>query len=447
MRLDQIIINRRLATEEQVCEALDYQKEYGGRLETHLFRMGYVDEPGLVEALAEQFACPKVVLKGLDVPPEVLQMLPAETAWTRLALPFAFDSSTQTLKIACESSRRTGLQEDLEAACPGSKIELHIALGVVLQMALVKYYREVPRIVENAPTDIPSAMDAVSVPIEWMVSYSAKCEILVYEEEGSGAPAMGPLLRHQGFIVGIVHTADELATAVRKSEPDAILFIMPDGPESVDNLLAQLSDRAISILEFPSYLVIASVEDSEIGGLLQLGFEEVIRVQNVLDLLMIKLKRLKERLVSQRNQRQEILQAMGTHGSLQDMHVVDLLQAMGTIGKTARISVTAVGKQLTIYLDRGRIIYADCDDVAGPEAVYGAIGWNQGVWNVDPIQPEELPAPNIFISSEGILLEGCRRMDEKTRPDGVKSQDDSGALLLFEALDRASNHAPDALPE
>jgi hypothetical protein len=434
MRLDQIIISRKLATEEQVREALEYQKEYGGRLETHLFRMGYIDEAGLVAALSEQLGCPPIVLTGLDIPSEVVGMIPAETAWSWLALPFAYDPAIQTLRVACECSKHSGLREDLQAACPGMKIEFYLALGVVLQAALVKYYRTAPAVVEIVSPEFEPPTNAISVPIEYLVSQSAKCQILLFEAGEDGIPSLGPVLRHQGFIVKMVPSVDDLERAVHESKPDALLMVVPDGRDSVDSLLVQLSDRSISILDFPTYLVTSTVDDSEIGELLGLGFEEVIRVQNVLDLLMIKLRRLKDRLVNLRNQRLEILQTLGTHGSLQDMNVVDLLQAMGTTGKTASISVTAMGKQLTVFLDRGRIIHANCDDSTGPEAVYCAIGWSQGVWNVDPIRPEDLPSPNIFTSSEGLLLEGCRRLDEMSRTGNSSPSDFADALSTLDTL-------------
>jgi hypothetical protein len=434
MRLDQIIISLRLATEEQVREALDYQKECGGRLETHLFRMGYVGEADLVAALAEQFGCPPITLTGLEIPAEVVQMLPSELAWARLVLPFAFDTDSQTLRVACECSRRTGLKEDLEAACPGLKIDIHIALGIVLQTALVKHYRSAPASVEVVSPESTLSPDSISVPIEYLVSYSAKCEIVIFETGESDAPPMAPVLRHQGFLTRVVQSVEELDVAVRSSRPDALLMVVPGGPDEVERLLTRLSDRSISVIDFPTFLVISSVDDSEIGELLGLGFEDVIRVQNVLDLLVIKLRRLKDRLVNQRNQRMEILQALGTHGSLQDMNVVDLLQAMGTTGKTACINVSAMGKQLTVYLDRGRLIYADCDDSTGPEAVYSAIGWCQGVWNVDPIRTEDLPSPNVFTTSEAILLEGCRRLDETARSSEPPAASSADVDFVFDTL-------------
>jgi hypothetical protein len=111
------------------------------------------------------------------------------------------------------------------------------------------------------------------------------------------------------------------------------------------------------------------------------------------------------------------MKSLGTHGTLEDMNLIDLLQALGPSFKTARISVTAEGKQLTVFLDKGKMIHAECDGIVGPDAIYEAIPWTRGIWSVDPIEPAELPEPNTFSSNESILLEGCRRMDDKNHSD------------------------------
>jgi hypothetical protein len=71
--------------------------------------------------------------------------------------------------------------------------------------------------------------------------------------------------------------------------------------------------------------------------------------------------------------------------------------------------------ELTICLDKGRIIYAQSDDKTGAEAVYDGVTWHTGKWVVQPLKESELPAPNNDDANESILMEGCRRLDEKSR--------------------------------
>jgi hypothetical protein len=115
------------------------------------------------------------------------------------------------------------------------------------------------------------------------------------------------------------------------------------------------------------------------------------------------------------------------------MNVIDLLQAMGPTGKTARLSVTGQGQQLTIYLKEGQITYAECEDVVGAEAVYCALGWRKGVWSLESVAPEDIPDPNVSHTNEGILLEGCRRLDESIRDTSSVPVND-----LLSELDQSS---------
>ncbi|MDH4158052.1 MAG: DUF4388 domain-containing protein, partial [candidate division Zixibacteria bacterium] len=114
-------------------------------------------------------------------------------------------------------------------------------------------------------------------------------------------------------------------------------------------------------------------------------------------------------------QRRSVIEDLGTHGSLEDMNVIDLLQALGPSEKTARISISASGKQLTIFLNRGNIIYAECDGISGADAIYQGIPWKRGIWSIDPVSPNCLPEPNNYRSNDSILLQGCCLLDEQSQ--------------------------------
>jgi hypothetical protein len=88
---------------------------------------------------------------------------------------------------------------------------------------------------------------------------------------------------------------------------------------------------------------------------------------------------------------------------------------MGPGGRTAKIRITSDQGKLTICIDKGKIIHAESGDKVGAEAVYEAVAWQTGKWVVQPLRPEELPEPNNSASNEALLMEGCRRHDEKSR--------------------------------
>jgi hypothetical protein len=425
MRLDEALIQHGLATKSQIQEALDYQKKYGGRLETHLYRFGYVDEAGLVRVLAEQFGCKSVALSNVEVPREILKLVPADTAWRKLVVPFDYDPGRNSIKIACENPRSKRLADELTEILYDKKIELYLALGVVLKGSILRYYRDQPvrfSDTETAPAaetpseSVEATQTAESIP-EPDLDQQFPCWVLIYDETGKSLSALERTLRHQGFCTVGCNTVDQLAKHYSKSRPDIMLVCKPGRVPEVSRFIAGLASRGVSIPMIPTFLISGDIGRDEVPLVLKQGIEDVISPENILDLTIIKMNKVRDRLIAEIERRLELIQDLGTHGSIEDMNVIDLLQSMGPTGKTARISITGNGKHLVIYLDKGSITYAECDDKRGAEAVFEGLTIDRGVWSVDPLRPEELPEPNNFLSNDAILLEGCRLMDEAGRND------------------------------
>jgi hypothetical protein len=393
MRLDKILIREGLANDNQVNEALEYQRKHGGRLELHLFRFGYVDEDRLLKALSTQFHCKSVKLSGIDIPDSVLKHIPTDVAWSKLVIPFDFDAASNTLKIACENPRKRNLLEELQEIASGKTIELYIALGVVLKCAIVKYYRN-DLIHLTADASLVSLMESES-PI--IPENGRRHRVLIFNEEQTVNLNLEKNLTKQGYDTIITNSIDQLTESFIRNQPDILL----------------LTSRLVIDGSIPVFLIPDSHVVGDLTSMLKNGIEDVIPIEDEYEPLMIKMNRLRDRREAESKQRLKILRELGTHGSLEDMNVIDLLQTMGPSRKTARVSISAYGKQLSIYLDKGNIIYAECDDRTGADAVYQGIGWNRGLWCVDPINPDDLPKPNNFQPNESILIEGCRLLDEQ----------------------------------
>jgi len=439
MSFDQLNIAENAASRQEVEEALEYQRLYGGRLESHLFRLGYVSETRLVEMLSTESGYVGICLSGKNIDENIINRLPAEFVRRWNVLPVAFDPGTGTLSVACEDPRTPGLAEALAQTCPGVTFDLRVALSDILRSYLASHYRKPVISSEESPVpEIPAASKPAettpgSANEEVPLEAGGRCWILLYDEIEGRSSTVVQLLGHQGFSVGEVHSEDRLVQEIQQLRPEALILFLSGHPAAL-GLSGRLSLKGLDLSACPTYLVLSQYDSGAAGELLKAGFEDVLGSDNVLDLLMIKLGRLRERLDYERTQRLEIMQNLGTHGSLTDMNVIDLLQAMGPTAKTARISVSAHGQQLTVYLDRGRIVYAECDDIRGPEAVYCALGWRQGVWSVDPVPPEELPEPNNDLTNEAVLLDGCRRLDEMGRRSPAADQPSADPLAAFENL-------------
>lgn len=105
-------------------------------------------------------------------------------------------------------------------------------------------------------------------------------------------------------------------------------------------------------------------------------------------------------------------QSGGFTASFKAFSFIDLMQILGQSIKTVRIDLwNSSGGKAAIYLERGRMAYAECAEMRGESAIYEVIGWGEdGGFSVEPT--EVIPPANITDSNEGILMEGCRLLDE-----------------------------------
>jgi len=101
---------------------------------------------------------------------------------------------------------------------------------------------------------------------------------------------------------------------------------------------------------------------------------------------------------------------MAFQGSLAELHLPDIIQLISVSGKTGVFHLTDGGLQGQIYLNDGKIVHAELDDVAGEEAVYALAIWSQGDFRFDPGVATE--HRTISKSNTNLLMEAARRLDE-----------------------------------
>ncbi len=97
-------------------------------------------------------------------------------------------------------------------------------------------------------------------------------------------------------------------------------------------------------------------------------------------------------------------------GSLADMGVVDILQTFEVSRKSGVARITDGRREARVYFRDGKVVDAELGRLRGEEAVYRALIWNAGDFEVEfrPVQNEDV----IPTSTQGLLMEGMRRVDE-----------------------------------
>ncbi len=228
-------------------------------------------------------------------------------------------------------------------------------------------------------------------------------------------------LRNEGFRVVCETSPDSLAEMLERSEPDVLLVVSTLNPDAITKLIDKVVNPKSLKVKIPIFLLVREYYVVQMSARLGKSVEDIVSFDNNLDILVSKLRSIVAVLNKKPGKKENIDENFGATGRLSNMSLIDLLQAMGPGQKTAKITVTSHDKQqkLEMFLEKGKIIYATQGNLKGAEAVYEAMTWSDGVWNMEPLDSDELPEPNNFLSNESILLEGCRLLDEKNRSGQV----------------------------
>jgi pSer/pThr/pTyr-binding forkhead associated (FHA) protein len=104
----------------------------------------------------------------------------------------------------------------------------------------------------------------------------------------------------------------------------------------------------------------------------------------------------------------------GMSGSIEEIPLPDLLQLLSTSRKSGVLVLRSDWGVGRIFLRRGQIYFASIDDsfdVSPRKAMFRLLGWTQGGFELE--QPDERSVmEEISDSTEGLLMEGMRQLDE-----------------------------------
>src|SRR6266566_3490071 len=136
-RLGDALQKRGDLTAEQVTHATAQQREHGGALSTHLVRLGFVTEEKLLSYLEREYRLPVVDPLSLDIPREVLGIVPQALVTKHHLVPTSLVRSTLTLAMA-DPSNLTAINE--VKFLTGYDVKVAVAAPTVIQHAIERYY-------------------------------------------------------------------------------------------------------------------------------------------------------------------------------------------------------------------------------------------------------------------------------------------------------------------
>ncbi len=99
-RLTEILINNKLITPQQLQQALEVQRNKGGRLSNIIVDLGYVKESDLMPALSQGLGLPLIDLKRIKIDSKVLNIIPPKICRHYQIIPISQIGDTLTIAMA-----------------------------------------------------------------------------------------------------------------------------------------------------------------------------------------------------------------------------------------------------------------------------------------------------------------------------------------------------------
>ena len=153
-KLGEILVRENLLTPQQLREALEFQREHGGRLGFNLVKMGMVSDDMITAVLSRQYGVPSVNLELFDIDDSVIRLIPREVAEKYSVLPLSRVGATLTLAMVDPTN--VFAMDDIKFMT-GLNIEPVVVSEASVQDAIAQYYTQSKEIeVLGAPDDSPS---------------------------------------------------------------------------------------------------------------------------------------------------------------------------------------------------------------------------------------------------------------------------------------------------
>ncbi|HSD20801.1 MAG TPA: response regulator, partial [Anaeromyxobacter sp.] len=237
----------------------------------------------------------------------------------------------------------------------------------------------------------------------------AKQHLLLVDGDPKSLRVMEVSLKKAGFSVTTAANGRDALEKCAISPPDLILSDtkMPemDGFELCRRLKEDERRRGTPFI----FLTGQKSVEFKVKGL-ELGVEDYLTKPIYIKEIVTRVKILLEKREKERLEKKDLRASFA--GNLSDMGVVDLVQTLEMGKKSGALHVRSKRGALAIcYFRDGRIV--DCElagKLSGENAFYRLLNWQEGDFAIEfkPIDREE----RIPVSTQGLLMEGMRRIDE-----------------------------------
>jgi type IV pilus assembly protein PilB len=136
-KLGEILVRENLITSQQLREALDYQRNNGGRLGSNLIKLGIISDEVVTSVLSRQYGVPSINLELFHIDEDVVKLISQEVAMKYMVLPISKIGATLTMAMADPTN--VFAMDDIKFMT-GLNVEPVIASEASIHSAVAKYY-------------------------------------------------------------------------------------------------------------------------------------------------------------------------------------------------------------------------------------------------------------------------------------------------------------------
>lgn len=206
----------------------------------------------------------------------------------------------------------------------------------------------------------------------------------------------------QGFDVKVARSAEQGLKVLASADIDLVVSEL-DFPQS-DGLNFIADARKLGKnKEAPWVIHSRRQAKADVQRAFELGVADYVTKPAPTDVFVAKLKAVIEQRAMQKG-------ARGVSGSLREMGLPDIIQILYHGRKTGKLRIRSGSEQGEIHVDAGAVVNALFGAIRGADAFYAMLKLPDGDFALDP---QFKPTVRVIDqSSEALLLEGMRRMDE-----------------------------------
>ena len=226
------------------------------------------------------------------------------------------------------------------------------------------------------------------------------------------------------MIVGLLRQAVSPFAAVEtfSNSADALLRVVEQAPDLLicDHSMPGLTGKQriekirarTQTVKLPAILIGTRGEINEQLRSMQDHLEDLIEKPFFVKEISARIKRVVDKISLEKMARAAPGESV-VRGNLQQMSTMDLFQSLELGHKTCRLSLASKSERCDMFFSDGQIVHACYGKLRGDEAVFRALTWTEGQFEIDFSASTQ--EHSITRSTQSLLMEGLRLLDEANR--------------------------------